>query len=359
MGPVSPLKLVSYSILSPINSQLRYSNTQSFSYPRKQLTMTMSNKEDNTPTINSEDNFEKEAESALGEVMGDSEDIPTMAFALELSNLAQAGTTEVGRRRRHNEDYFGIESRVFRKETPQGTTIQGRGLYIVCDGMGGHSAGEVASTMAVEILQQYFETHWQDELPNEETIREGILLANEKIHEINQEKARAGYGRMGTTLVMALVQDTQVAIAHVGDSRAYQVNCYGDIWQLTVDHEVGQREIAKGLSAEEAYRLPNAYQLTQALGPRPNRQVNPEIQYLDIQEDSLLVLCSDGLSDGNLLEDYGETYLTPLLSPNANLEKDLLGLIDFANQQQGHDNLTAVVVQLKLRPYTETNYDSV
>jgi protein phosphatase len=319
----------------------------------------MSNKEHNTQAINSEDNFEKEAESALGEVMGDSEDVPTMAFAMELSSLNQAGGTEIGRRRRHNEDYFGIESQIFKKETPQGSTIKGQGLYIVCDGMGGHSAGEVASTMAVEILQQYFQTHWQEEMPDEETIRQGILLANEKIHEVNQEKARAGSGRMGTTLVMALVQDTQVAIAHVGDSRAYQVNCYGDILQLTVDHEVGQREIAKGLSPEEAYRLSNAYQLTQALGPRPNRYVNPDIQYLDIQEDNLLLLCSDGLSDGNLLEDYGESYLTPLLNSNANLEKGLLELIDFANQQHGHDNLTGVAVQLKLRPDTGNNYDTV
>jgi len=120
---------------------------------------------------------------------------------------------------------------------------------------------------------------------------------------------------------------------------------------------VGQREIAKGVSVEQAYRLSNAYQLTQALGPRPNHQVNPEIQYLDIQEDSLLVLCSDGVSDGNLLENYGETYLRPLLNSDANLEQGVLSLIDFANQQHGHDNLTAVVVQLKLRPYTEANHD--
>ena len=311
----------------------------------------MSEQEDYTePTANNESNFAAEAESALGDLMTDQEQAPTVAFAMELSRLSQAGGTDIGRRRRHNEDYYGIQSQIIKEETPQNSQSTARGLYIVCDGMGGHSAGEVASAMAVETLQQYFATHWQEELPSEETIREGILLANEKIHEINKEKSRAGAGRMGTTLVMALVKDTEVAIAHVGDSRIYQVNQYGDIIQLTVDHEVGQREIAKGTSPEEAYKMANAYQLTQALGPRKNELVNPEIQYLDIQEDTLLLLCSDGLSDGELIEDFGNTYLTPLLQSKANLEQGVLELIEFANQRHGHDNLTAVVVQMKLRP---------
>jgi protein phosphatase len=317
----------------------------------------MSEKETYNQPLDGEDNFEREAESALGNLMADSEEIPTLGFAMTIDSLNQAGATDIGRRRTHNEDYFGISSRLIREETPQEITTQARGLYIVCDGMGGHSAGEVASTMAVEILRQYFETHWQEELPDHNTIREGILLTNEKIYEVNQEKARSGSGRMGTTLVMALVQDTQVAIAHVGDSRAYQVNCYGDLIQLTVDHEVGQREIAKGISPEKAYSLKNAYQLTQALGPRPSSQVNPDIQYLEIEQDTVLVLCSDGLSDGELLEDYSESYLTPLLNSKANLQKGVMELINLANRKHGHDNITAVLVQIKLRSESE-RYDS-
>ncbi|NBD33528.1 MAG: serine/threonine phosphatase [Cyanobacteria bacterium] len=311
----------------------------------------MSQTEDHHQAItnNSEDSFEKEAESALGDLMTDAEEAPTMACAMELDSLNQAGATEIGRRR-HNEDYFGIQTEIRKVESPQSATTKVKGLYIVCDGMGGHSAGEIASTMAVEILQRYFETHWQDKLPDEETIRKGILLANEKIHEVNQEKARSGAGRMGTTLVMALVQDTQIAIAHVGDSRAYQVNRYGDVLQLTVDHEVGQREIAKGIAPKEAYNLANAYQLTQALGPRNNSKVHPDIQFLDIHEDSLLILCSDGLSDGDFIEKHGNSHLTSLLHSTAHLEEGLLEFINFANKKQGHDNITAVVVQFRLRP---------
>jgi len=309
----------------------------------------MSQTEDQNQPIANEDSFEQDAESALGDVMTDAEEVPTMAFAMQLDSIEHAGGTDIGRRR-HNEDYFGMQTRIDQSESPQGKTLQVRGLYIVCDGMGGHSAGEIASTMAVEVLQRYFESHWTDELPDEETIREGILLANEKIHAVNQEKSRSGAGRMGTTLVMALVQDTQVAIAHVGDSRAYQVNRYGDVLQLTVDHEVGQREIAKGVSPEEAYNLANAYQLTQALGPRNNSKVNPDIQFLEIAEDTLLVLCSDGLSDGDFLEEHGESHLMQLLQAKDHLEQGLLEFIDFASEKQGHDNITAVAIQFKLRP---------
>ncbi|AFZ43721.1 protein serine/threonine phosphatase [Halothece sp. PCC 7418] len=309
----------------------------------------MSYSEDYNQPLNNEDNFEQEAESALGELMTDAEDAPTMAFAMQLDRIDHAGGTDIGRRR-HNEDYFGIQTQMRQEESPQETTTQVRGLYIVCDGMGGHSAGEVASAMAVETLQRYFESHWREDLPDEDIIREGILLANEKIHEVNQDKARSGAGRMGTTLVMALVQDTQVAIAHVGDSRAYQVNRYGDVFQLTVDHEVGQREIAKGMSPEDAYNLANAYQLTQALGPRKNSKVNPDIQYLEIQEDTLLILCSDGLSDGDFLETYAEDHLSSWLQSKTNLESSLLDFINFAREKQGHDNITAIAIRFKLRP---------
>jgi protein phosphatase len=312
----------------------------------------MSNEEDYNQPINNHDTFVQEAESALSNLMADQEEAATMAFAMQLDSISQVGATEIGRRRRHNEDYFGIQTHLSWKESPQGIKTEGKGLYIVCDGMGGHSAGEVASQMAVEILQKYFESHWEEVLPDEETIREGILLANQKIHEVNQEKARSGSGRMGTTVVMALVQDTTVAIAHVGDSRAYQINRYGDLLQLTVDHEVGQREISRGVDPETAYTLPNAYQLTQALGPRKNSLVKPEIQYLEFDGDTLLLLCTDGLSDGNFLEEYGAKYLTPLLKSKANLSTGILDLIRFADERHGHDNLTGILVKIKLRPQT-------
>ena len=108
-------------------------------------------------------------------------------------------------------------------------------------GWGGHSAGEIASAMAVETLQNYFYAYWQDELPDEATIQEGILLANRTIYQTNLENERSGNGMMGTTLVMALLHDTHLAIAHVGDSRIYRVTRNNGLEQLTQDHEVGQK----------------------------------------------------------------------------------------------------------------------
>jgi protein phosphatase len=120
--------------------------------------------------------------------------------------------------------------------------------------------------------------------------------------------------------------------------------------QLTSDHEVGQREINRGVEPEIAYARPDAYQLTQALGPRDNNYVRPEINYLDIKEDTLLLLCSDGLCDRNLVENHWQTHLVPLISSSADLEEGLFQLIDFANDYNGHDNITGILVRIKLRP---------
>lgn len=281
------------------------------------------------------------------------DDIPTIVLPMQLLSLTDSGVTDIGVQRDHNEDFFGIETSMITHGNPMGRFAQAKGLYIVCDGMGGHDAGEVASAMAVEKLQSYFKTHWQDTLPDEELIKEGILTANQAIYDVNMENSRSGSGRMGTTLVMALVQDTKVAIAHVGDSRIYRITRKWGAEQLTIDHEVGQREIQRGVDPDIAYGRPDAYQLTQALGPRSNDFVQPDISFIDINEDSLLLLCSDGLCDNNLVENYWETYLSPLLSSRSNLEKELVKFINFANEYNGHDNITGVVVRIKVRPNLE------
>jgi protein phosphatase len=268
---------------------------------------------------------------------------------VQLLNLSDAGLTNIGRQRDHNEDYFSIISSMKKEETLQGKETLARGFYIVCDGMGGHASGEVASNMAVETLLDYFQEHWQDTLPDRDTICEGILTANHKLYQENMQNARHGSGRMGTTLVMALVQDTQIAIAHVGDSRIYRLTRQQGLEQLTTDHEVGQREIQRGAPLEIAYARPDAYQLTQALGPRDNDFVKPDIKFLEAREDSLFLLCSDGLSDNDLIENHFSTYLTPLLDTNADLEEGVSKLIDFANDYNGHDNITGIIIKMKLK----------
>ncbi len=232
-----------------------------------------------------------------------------------------------------------------------GRSVQARGLYVLCDGMGGHAAGEVASAMAVETIKRYFQDNWHNQqIPTEASVREAVHLANQAIYDVNQQNARSGNGRMGTTLAMVLIQDTNAVIAHVGDSRVYRLTRKRGLEQITVDHEVGQREIQRGVDPEIAYSRPDAYQLTQALGPRSEQFVNPDILFVELNEDSLFVLCSDGLSDNTLIETHWQTHLAPLLSSRANLDQGILQLIELANEHNGHDNITAVLIRVKVRP---------
>jgi protein phosphatase len=274
----------------------------------------------------------------------------TMALPMKLLSITEVGCTDVGNQRDHNEDCFTIETEIKTQENGRGKTLRAKGIYIVCDGMGGHAAGEVASAMAIESLQSYFYAYWQDEMPDCSAIEQGILLANQTLYKENLSHSRSGNGRMGTTLAMALVQDDQLAIAHVGDSRIYRITRSQGLEQLTIDHEVGQRDIQRGVDPDIAYARPDAYQLTQALGPRDNNFVKPEIKYCELTEDCLLLLCSDGLSDNYLLEDHWQVYLSNLISSSANLEEGLRKLVDFANDFNGHDNITAVLVRIKLQP---------
>ena len=290
---------------------------------------------------------------------GDLEDNPTATdlsndatavLPMELVSLTAFGCTDRGRQRDHNEDYFGMNTQINIRQSNHSMMVDGRGLYIVCDGMGGHAAGEVASKMAVEILEEFFAEHWQEAFPDEETILKGILLANKKLYDVNQSNASSGSGRMGTTLVLMLVDQTKVAVAHVGDSRVYSISRKQGAQQLTIDHEVGQRSIQNGVDPKLAYSRPDAYQLTQALGPHNNKYIQPDILFLDLVEDSLFVLCSDGLCDNDLVDDHWENYLLPLVKSSQSLEKGITKLIDFANSYNGHDNITAVLVRLKIRP---------
>ena len=279
-------------------------------------------------------------------------DLPTMALPMKLYRLDEVGRTHIGRQRSHNEDSFFAETQLKRTDSPLGTQLQARGLYILCDGMGGHLGGEVASALAVKTLRDYFLEHWVAELPDETVIKDGILQANQAIFEQNESENRAGNARMGTTLVLLLVADHQAIVAHVGDSRLYLCTRQG-LKQITVDHEVGQREVNRGVEPAIAYARPDAYQLTQALGPRNNDDVAPSITPFPITQDMLLLLCSDGLSDNDLLENHVKSHVEPMLRSRADLDEGIANLIDLANEENGHDNITAIGVRVKLRPNLE------
>jgi protein phosphatase len=275
-------------------------------------------------------------------------DSPTIVLPNRVMDLEAIGLTDVGLERKYNEDFFVIDNRVTHISDPDGVRAYTRGLYILCDGMGGHAHGEVASRMAAETLATYFTEHWQDELPSSSELEEAIRWTNQTIYALNESQTRLGSGRMGTTLILAMLQDTQFRFAHVGDSRLYRYTHHRGLEQLTVDHEVGQRAISRGVAPEIAYTLPSAYQLTQALGPRASQMLKPDIQSVTLTEDSLFLLCSDGMTDHGVLELHQENYVKPLLDFYNSLEEGVSRLIDLANAENGHDNITVLAIRAKL-----------
>jgi protein phosphatase len=282
------------------------------------------------------------------ELTSNAYDAPTIAIPRKLIALDDAAATHTGKKRDHNEDCFGIVTQIQRTDNPKGRSVLARGLYILCDGMGGHAGGEIASAMTVDLLRDYFAIHWGDSLPDEETIREGIIATNEAVFKLNQQNLASGNARMGTTLVLVLVQDRNIVVAHVGDSRCYAITPSQGSIQLTIDHEVGQQQILRGVDPEIAYGRPDSYQLTQAIGPRDRNYIAPDIKFFELQEDTLLVLASDGLTDNQLMETHWLTNVAPLLSVHSNLQAGVDRLIDFANEYNGHDNITALVVRARL-----------
>lgn len=276
------------------------------------------------------------------------EDAPTHALASDLARLEAAAKTDRGRQREHNEDFFIVRSHLTQVTSSLGEKLKARGLYILCDGMGGHANGEVASSLAATTLEAYFQHHWQQELPDQASLLEAIHRANQAIYTLNQQSARTGSSRMGTTLVIVLVEDTQVRVAHIGDSRLYRLTASDSLESLTLDHVVGPKT-SPGAASETTGDRANAYQLAQALGPRPSRLLKPEIQTFTVDQDTLLILSSDGLSDNHFLETHSTSHLQPLLTGEINLEKGLTQLVDLANSCNGHDNITVVAVRILLR----------
>ncbi len=275
---------------------------------------------------------------------------PTVALPMVVAQIEEAALTDIGRFRKRNEDYYITRSQRLSSETPDGPRLQMRGLYVLCDGMGGHAQGDFASRQAANRFSEVLLSHWRETLPTVTQIRESVMAAHECLFQANQQRSATGTARMGTTLVALLVQDTQAAIVHVGDSRAYRLTRRQGLEQLTRDHSISEQLIQRGIDPEIAYAQPDGHQLVQALGPVDHERLQPEVQYFDISSDMLFLLCSDGLSDRDLLEQCAETHIAPLLRSSSYLPEGVHNLISLGNKLNGHDNLTLIAVRVKVRP---------
>jgi protein phosphatase len=246
-----------------------------------------------------------------------------------------AGETNVGMKRTHNEDTFSI--------------VEDENLFVVCDGMGGHASGEVASQMAVETLRNFFrdtredpELTWPYKMDRSRRYEEnrlitGIKLANLRIHEASKRESK--YHGMGTTVVCVFFVDEGAYLAHVGDSRIYRIR-EGVIEQVTEDHSLLNDYIKmKKLSPEEIENFPHKNVIVRALGMKESVKVDTFFE--TPHPDDTYLLCSDGLCG----EISDETMLEIVTKHGKDLHAGCHALIEEANRAGGHDNITVVLVR--------------
>ncbi|MEO8630707.1 MAG: Stp1/IreP family PP2C-type Ser/Thr phosphatase [Betaproteobacteria bacterium] len=254
-------------------------------------------------------------------------------------SIEMACATHTGMVRAHNEDSIGTDPNV--------------GLAVLADGMGGYNAGEVASGIAVALITKetretvlrippYEVDSETGEIMAARILRTVIGKANASIYQAANSQPQ--YAGMGTTLVVALLCDNHISVAHIGDSRLYRLR-NGDLSQLTRDHSLLQEQIDSGMITKEmARRSQNKNLVTRAVGIEPD--VEADVSTFEAQEGDMFLVCSDGLND--MVEDE-DIHLT-LASLCANLPLAANQLVQMANDNGGRDNISVILIRIK-RPF--------
>jgi protein phosphatase len=330
---------------------------------------------------------EPEVQSRLGEICQfmRRSSMPFEAIALEINDLLleQAaklplhlevvGMTDTGPQRSKNEDSCYPTAADFQSSKTSGGDQLIPYLTMVCDGVGGHEGGEVASQLAVHSLKALIQNLLAEITQQEELmtptmvikqLEEIVRVVNNVISAQNNEQGKELRQRMGTTLVMALQLPQKVKnsedlpsnnshelyLVNVGDSRAYWIG-KNYCQRLTVDDDVASREVQLGhcLYWETQLRA-DAGALTQALGTRDADFLRPTIQRFIVEEEGLLLLCSDGLSDNDWVERSWENYGPEVLEGRMSLEAAVESWIRLANEKNGYDNTSVVATHCRMSP---------
>ena len=237
------------------------------------------------------------------------------------------GQTDVGKVREENQDAFCCEK------------LSETCLFaVVCDGMGGANAGNVASQTAVKAISDYLKRSYRAGMTSmqlENVLRSSIVTANSAVYNMSQ-KDESYYG-MGTTVVLFFAEGNNGYVLHVGDSRLY-IYTSNALKQITVDHSMVQNMIDSGkITPEQAKTHPHKNIITRALGV--SDEVNADMDFLTLATDDIVLLCSDGLT--NFVEDG------KIIKILADFDDDVAKkLIDKANLGGGGDNITAVAVKI-------------
>ena len=245
-----------------------------------------------------------------------------------------AGQTDVGRKRKHNEDSFAIFSE--------------HGLYLVADGMGGHASGEVASQLAVETMREFFqmteedpERTWPYKMDHSRGYEENRLVTAIKLSNLRIfETAQSNHKQrgMGTTMVAIFAVEDGIHIAHVGDSRVYRIRNH-QMEQLTEDHSLlNDYRKMKRLTEEEIANFPHKNVIVRALGMKDTVKVDTRFEAP--RAGDCVVLCSDGLCGP-----ISDEKILSIVTSSPDLPQATHRLIDAANENGGPDNITCVVAR--------------
>jgi serine/threonine protein phosphatase PrpC len=243
-------------------------------------------------------------------------------LATAVVRFTAAAVTDRGRKRPSNEDAFGFSVE--------------DGVYVVCDGMGGAAAGEIASSVAVDEVLHQLTSRGETGVPLPERAEKAVCAANDAIFSRAQRNYRLS--GMGTTLVALVVEERHVWVLNVGDSRCYR-HRNGRLEQLTLDHSLVEEQVRMGrMSRSEALRSPLRNVITRALGTQ--NCVTPDCFEFQADPGDVFLLCSDGLT-----RELGDTTIQSILAVDLPLEDRCARLVEAAKKAGGHDNITCVLVQ--------------
>ncbi len=281
--------------------------------------------------------------------------------------LQVAGGTSAGPQKSRNEDACYPSQRDLKRTATADLPLLPR-LAIVCDGVGGHEGGEVASQKVVRSLQLQLRGLLTQAIEEDnaiapqvviDQIEAAIRVANNLIAQQNDQQGRSDRQRMGTTLVMALVlpqrvdtptgpvEVNELYLTHIGDSRAYWITAE-HCQLLTVDDDIAAKEVSTGKSFyATARQRPDATALSQAVGVREYEQLQPHTQRFLFDSTGVLLLCSDGLSDNYRVESSWTNYIDLMIKKVVPLEAVVDTWIELANQKNGHDNVAVVLMSVE------------
>ena len=247
--------------------------------------------------------------------------------------VQSAGITDVGKKRKGNEDSFFFNDAV--------------GFYVVADGMGGHKAGEVASQMLVEALQEHMQKIKGESKADEMTYADGTLSkeanylvtgihkANQAVHKRSQSST--AYHGMGSTVSAVYLTDETLIVSNVGDSPIYLIRA-GAVETISVLHTWAAEHAAIAPEGSKPLGKQFQHMLTQAMGA--DETVKPDTREIPMLKGDIVVICSDGLSDNVSPEEIRDIVLKE--QPHQACQS----LVDLSNERRGHDNITVIVLKI-------------